>query len=729
VAALASDIRARHGAAWRAATSPSILQIREALATLPAEARETAGSLVLVQLVAEHLECCWEQGEGTELEEYMVELGRDFVEFASLDTVPGELIEAEFLVRHASAYGDHPSLAEYVTRFPGRDDVLRRLRARCRDGERYVLVRLLPPGGLGRVWVAYDRELERYVALKELRPDARDVAEGLIRLAAEARITAQLDHAAIVPIYEVKQQHETFYVMRLVPGRRLDEIIADYHAHSRGTQGRRRILRNQLLQAFITLCDAIGYAHSRNIIHRDLKPHNVVLGEFGQTVVLDWGLAIRLSAPSKSADRARQAPSDGQPPSSTRSQPGASPLTASYSTTGSHLVRGTLAYMAPEQTDGTSDQRSDIFGLGAVLYEILTGQPPHRLRPGDSLGDALDRIRQARYSRPREIRANVPRPLEAVCLRAMALDPAQRYASARTLGLEVSRYLADERVEAYPEGRLEGLRRWTRRHRRLTGGMVTLLLLCVGAGVTWMMGSAAIRATAAAEVYVKEGERLLANGQWSMAQEYFDQALTLAGRRADLYRGRGRAHEGLGQLDRARADFDQAVAVDPQEALNWFYRGTYHARRRDFKQAEADYRESLRLDPRYALTYLNRAQLFAERSQWLEAMADYTQALQLDGQLALAYSGRGQVHEAEGRYPLARADHDRAKQLAPGLARVLYQRGKLLWQLKQWEEAQMDLDEAGRLDPDYADVQVPRPAQFLYQMGNVVAGQARRERP
>jgi serine/threonine protein kinase/Tfp pilus assembly protein PilF len=707
---LAIDLRARLGTQWRAAEPPAVAQLRDVLLGLPPDSPE-GGARVLAQLVAEHLECSWDEGRGNELEEYMGEFGGDFVEFASLDTIPAELVEAEFLVRHMRRHADHPYLSEYEARFPGREDVFERLRGHCRDGERYVLVRLLPPGGLGRVWVAYDRNLQRFVALKEPRPDTRDDPETLARLAAEARITAQLDHQAIVPVYEVKQHGEAFYVMRLVPGRRLDEVIADYHHLPGVEERRRRVLWDQLLRAFITVCDAVAYAHSRDVVHRDLKPHNVVQGEFGQTVVLDWGLAVRVT-PSAGQDRIRpRAPVGALPAPPTR--PGSASVTVACSTIGSHQIRGTPAYMAPEQADGHSDPRSDIFGLGAILYHILTGQAPFAGHH-EPLEERLAQVRAARYRRPREVQPRVPRALEAVCLRALAPDPALRYASARDLGLEVNRYLADERVDAYPERRLERLRRLVRRHRRLTTAVVLALLTCVALAGAWVVRTADIRAAAASDVYLQEGERHLARRQWSLARDYFDRALQLTTDSPGASCGRARAFEGLGQHERAQKDFDRAVGVGPQEVLTWFVRGTYHARRRNFERAEADFAQALRLDPGHALTYLNRAQLCREKSRWAQAEADYTEAIRHDPGRAMAYGGRALVREGERRYALALEDHDRALRLAPGSPELWFNRGLFLLRLGRREEGSRDLNEAIRLQPEFAGREVSPPAQFFY---------------
>lgn len=445
-------------AACRSDRPPAVAAIRDWLGRVPADDRPHA----LVDLAAEHLRAAWEAGRGTRLEEYVAALGAEFAEFASAADLPLDLIEHEFLARHEfPGRSDHPAPAEYARRFSDRPDVPARLRARCVAGGRYVKVRVAGEGGLGLVWVAYDRRLGRYVALKELQPEVAGDERVCRRLAAEARVTAGLEHPAIVAVHELRPggAGPPFYVMRLVRGQTLRERIRAYHQAPPGDAGERGLRWDELLRAFVTVCDAVAYAHSRGVIHRDLKPHNVVLGEFGETVVLDWGLARCAGGPDREDEGDR-----GPEP------------------TLSHAV-GTLAYIAPEQLRGESDERSDVFSLGAILYEVLTGRPPYAEADGETTGAFRARIDEARHPKPRQVRPGVPRALEAVCLKAMAPDPAARYASARELGREVTRYLAGERVEAYAEPWPERAVRRLRRRKRQAAAFAAVVVVAL-AGVT-----------------------------------------------------------------------------------------------------------------------------------------------------------------------------------------------------------------------------------------------------
>jgi serine/threonine-protein kinase len=207
----------------------------------------------------------------------------------------------------------------------------------------------------------------------------------------------------------------------------------------------------------------VAYAHSRGVLHRDLKPANVVLGDFGEAMVLDWGLAKVLS----------RGPAEGAAP------PVALATEEPHQETVQGQVLGTPAYMAPEQADGRPDlldARTDVYGLGALLYEILTGQPPFG---GEDLPEVLRRVREEAPAPPRQLVAETPRPLEAVCLKALAKKREDRYPAAKEVADEVQRFLADEPVAAYPEPRRVRLRRWARRHRALVTGTAAAAVVAV----------------------------------------------------------------------------------------------------------------------------------------------------------------------------------------------------------------------------------------------------------
>jgi eukaryotic-like serine/threonine-protein kinase len=339
--------------------------------------------------------------------------------------------------------------------------------------ERYSLSRLHARGGIGRVWLAQDVDLGREVALKELLPGQANQPQACARFLAEAKITGQLEHPGIVPVYELSRRpngQEPFYTMRFIKGRTLTEASKEYHVRRAAGHATTMDLR-ELLSAFVAVSYAVAYAHSRGVIHRDLKGQNVILGKYGEVIVLDWGLAKMVGGPD-----------DERPNISINaSLPVALAAGDSHDQTLQGQVLGTPAYMAPEQAQGRQDlvdQRTDVYGLGAILYEILAGEAPFC---GGDTRDLLQRVVNEVPARPRnQVPATAP-ALEAICLKAMAKKPGDRYSTARALGQDVQKFLADEPVAAYPERWTVSLSRWGRRHRSLVGGAAALLIVGVAA--------------------------------------------------------------------------------------------------------------------------------------------------------------------------------------------------------------------------------------------------------
>jgi serine/threonine protein kinase/Tol biopolymer transport system component len=323
------------------------------------------------------------------------------------------------------------------------------------ESARYRIVKKIGEGGMGEVYLADDLVLNRKVAIKFAHTPALQA-----RFQREAEITALLEHPGVVPVLMRGQQDgRLYYVMRYVEGERFDQAIHSWHESCRSARDFRRtkvqLQFRELLQRFVAVCQTVAYAHSRGIIHRDLKPNNILLGRFGETIVLDWGLAWR-----KSVDGDAGSPDSAKPPVSAddhHTRPGAK--------------LGTEAYMAPEQVDGKpADERTDVFLLGATLYHLLTGQPP------------FDRGRPAKP--PRQLKPWIPAALQAICRKAMADDPQARYATAEQLAADVKRWLADEPVAVYREPLGQRLARWLRRQGRLAGAaavsMILVLTLTVG---------------------------------------------------------------------------------------------------------------------------------------------------------------------------------------------------------------------------------------------------------
>ena len=341
------------------------------------------------------------------------------------------------------------------------------------EGGRFRLLRHHARGGIGVVSVALDSELHREVALKQIQPQHADDPTSRARFLIEAEVTGRLEHPGVVPVYGLgtSEKGRPFYAMRFVRGQSLKEAAESFHQADLDPgrdPAERTLALRQLLRRFIDVCNAIAYAHSRGVIHRDLKPANILLGPYGETLVVDWGLA-------KVVGRDDPTP---QPAAEMTLRPAS--LSGSSDTQMGTAI-GTPAYMSPEQSDGRLAQigpASDIYSLGATLYCIVTGKPP--LDEG-SLDDMLLRLRRGEIDPPRKVNPRVPAALEAIILKAMATRPADRYPSAHALALDLDRWLADEPVSARREPLRERSRRWMRRHRTaVTAAAASLVAATIG---------------------------------------------------------------------------------------------------------------------------------------------------------------------------------------------------------------------------------------------------------
>jgi signal transduction histidine kinase/tRNA A-37 threonylcarbamoyl transferase component Bud32 len=298
-------------------------------------------------------------------------------------------------------------------------------------GQRYTPVSLHATGGIGRIWLTHDNQLGRYVALKELRPEKAADPRVVARFVREVRITGQLEHPGIVPVYDLIQRpddQQPCYVMRFIKGRTLGQALDAYHARQVAGEPHSLDLL-ALLNAFVAVCNAVAYAHAQGIVHRDLKPDNIVLGDFGEVHVVDWGLAkVLRRRPERETDSPPVVPDDAE-------------HDAERTLQGQFI--GTPLYMAPEQAAGQPeliDGRTDVYGLGAILYQILTGRPPFT---GSTTDEVLRKVREDQPVAPRDLGAGVPPALEAACLRALAKLPAARHGSAGELAEDVRRWLAE----------------------------------------------------------------------------------------------------------------------------------------------------------------------------------------------------------------------------------------------------------------------------------------------
>ncbi|QEG00042.1 Serine/threonine-protein kinase PknD [Stieleria maiorica] len=359
-------------------------------------------------------------------------------------------------------------------------------RSSC-DSDRYVELGELGRGGWGIVQRALDRQLQREVAVKRISNPGKIQPAQREQFLHEARITSGLQHPGVVPVHELvaDETGETYYVMKLLEGDTLRHHIRA--AHAKRPDG--RWVRHELIEAitplllrFIDVCNAMAYAHRRGIIHRDLKPTNVMAGAFGETIVVDWGLARYVDDATDESTVLGAGPQEDR----SGSYRSSGPLESEGS------VIGTPTYMAPEQARGelaSMGSHSDIYSLGVILYEIIAGSHPHK---GMDIKTVLRRASRGQFTPLRQMQPCVPKPLEEIVHTAMAPNAQRRYRDVESLADDVQRFMTGVRVSVHDETLVERTVRWCSRHRGIasTIAVAVVLLMIVSVISTLVIRSA-----------------------------------------------------------------------------------------------------------------------------------------------------------------------------------------------------------------------------------------------
>ncbi|MEI6126641.1 MAG: serine/threonine-protein kinase, partial [Pseudomonadota bacterium] len=387
---------------------------------------------------------------------------------------------------------------------------------------KYIFDKELGRGGMGAIFSTVDQDVRRKVAMKVMLPSTSGNTAHIKRFLEEAQITGQLEHPNIVPVHEVgiDEESKIYFTMKLVKGETLEYIIGKLDEVRK--EYVEKYTLGVLLQIFMKVCDGIGYAHSKGVLHRDLKPENIMVGDFGEALVMDWGLAKVLG---------REDIHTGESSKSLDDQ-------ASAFHTMEGQVMGTPSYMSPEQAHGKIselDERSDIFSLGGILYKMLTYHAPYK---GKNAREALDKARK-RMLQPPDLRApqnNIPLELTAISMKAMAREKPDRYASAEDLKHDIQLYLDGKSVSARKDSLFVMAKKWVARNKiaamGIAGAAVCLIIGIAGAAIYEQQ-----KKQETIVALLTRGEQMKAAGNYEEAEETFFSVLGLDTRNAVAKQG------------------------------------------------------------------------------------------------------------------------------------------------------------------------------------------------
>lgn len=513
----------------------------------------------------------------------------------------------------------------------------------------YEILERIGRGGMGVVFKARHLGLDRPVALKLNLSGAFAGDMERARFQAEARLAASLSHPNVVQIYEIGEyEGRPFLALEYVDGCSLDRRLAGQPQPPRASAA-----------LVATLARAIHAAHERGIVHRDLKPGNVLLMRDGTPKITDFGLAKRLDA--------------------------AADMTASGA------VMGTPSYMAPEQAQGNARlacPATDVYALGTILYEMLTGRPPFKAA---TLTDTLLQVASAPPVPPRQVRPQLPVDLQTICLKCLEKQPERRYASAVALADDLARYLRGQRILARPPSLFVGAGRWCRAHRRsiaLIGCLLMMGGLCAYFAPRALSPAAGATSIAGSEVSTSTGAAPPSPADLTLAAELVAEA-------------EGQYKQT--QYAKVIATCTRALAANPKSVEALFLRACSYRNLREPELAFADLNEALALAPGHADALAWRGDACNHLQRFDQAIADATEALQRNAKNRdWVYFIRAWAHAAQSNFEAALADYDAGLALNPKQAVYVYLRGLVHAQLGHVAEAKLDCDLAIQMDAKYA---------------------------
>ena len=568
--------------------------------------------------------------------------------------------------------------------------------------ERYELGAEIARGGMGAVLEAADRGLRRQVAMKVMLNQAGAPDERVLRFVSEARVTGQLEHPSIVPVYELgtDPRGRVFYSMKLVRGTTLSAILTRIREDDPEAVAKYSL--NALLTVFLKVCDAMAFAHSRGVVHRDLKPDNIMVGEFGEVLVMDWGLAKVLGAEEEEVP--------GAAGTAEAEEPGAGQGAATQKPSGIDTGRdeilpggdvpvgtlegqilGTPAFMAPEQARGTIsaiDARTDIYALGAILYSLLVLRSPVE---GGSAWEILAKVVQGRVTPPathnrtaaRASRGTgsgtdnrtpepdgvdaatapsfphcpggrIPEPLSQVTMKALAVAPSDRYQTVPELQADIEAWRGGFATAAEAAGLWRQVSLLIRRHRIVASASLAVVLsLAVGLAAALVQWRRAVASEGRARLSEREARE---NEGRALTAEAQRREMSLAAAKRFAMQAIRSAETGY--WDEAERRVQDAESVSPDGPWGAYARGMFATARKDYATAAERFREARQLDPDHAESTAGLADVLSRGGEVDEAVALAAKAVDVTDWRALFKAGQALYENdrlRECQAPLERA--------------------------------------------------------------------------
>lgn len=546
-------------------------------------------------------------------------------------------------------------------------------------------------GGMGVVYKAYDTRFKRVVALKVILQSEENDIQRFIR---EYSAMARLNHPGIVRLYDFEARPQPHFTMEYIDGTTLSQLIKA-----------RKIQQRAFIELMIKVCDALAHAHKHKILHRDIKPSNIMITRSGEPKVMDFGLAKIHDTSDKNLSK-----------------------------TGD--VLGTVLYMAPEQIKGMSSVRSDIYSIGAVMYEALTYRT---LYNGDSYHNILFQVMNDTPVPPRQINPNISKYLEAICLKCIARKPKNRYISFQQLTRELKNLKNNKPILAKEYTFFVMLRQMVEKHKSITIGIFLIfavlcmsLLFIVNAWRTSeqsrIVAENAVQETKREKEYARQAlneamqvihQAIQHSPQLQQDKKFATSLLKIFeytekyGETSDWSNLKALIASYSGENQKSVDYFSKLIAKTPNDPALYNNRGYGYYLLRKYKQALSDYNNSIRLNPNFYLPYFNRANLYNDLEENDKALNNYNKTIQLAQQHAPAYNSRGRFYQKIQRYQQALQDYNKAIAIDSSNSYYYYHRATLYYKLKNMQQALLDYTQSIQCDPNNIQAYKNRATLYL----------------